>query len=315
MIRCPICGAEGNTPKLLLYDDRYGYPGEFDLFECKNCSHKFLNGEFSEEQIIDLYTNYYPRSSVDLENYRPYREVKGFSAWLDGGESAAYRWVPENVRVLDIGCGFGESLGYFESRGCEAFGVEADENVLRVANKFGFKVHVGIFDGKRYKKDFFDYVTLQQVIEHMANPVAILQQISTVLKPGGKVIISTPNAFGWGAAFFGKRWINWHVPYHLNYFSTASIRLAAEKAGLSLIESKTITNSAWLKFQWAHLLLYPKQGSPSAYWSPKVSRNLYHKALLKSIGLIDLTKINHLITRCFDKYGYGDNYLFQLIKL
>ncbi len=36
--------------------------------------------------------------------------------------------MPRNVRVLDIGCGFGESLGYYEARGCEAYGVEADEN-------------------------------------------------------------------------------------------------------------------------------------------------------------------------------------------
>ena len=210
--RCPVCGADA-VAQQYLYDDRYGYPGIFALLKCKQCGHAFLQGEFPRERLRDLYSNYYPRSTYDLEHYLPYHETGGLKAWLNGERSAAFRWVPREVRVLDIGCGFGESLGYHEKRGCDVYGVEADENIRRVADKFGYKVHVGLFDPGVYEENYFDYVTMSQVIEHVTDPVQTLHGIARVLKPGGTAILSTPNANGWGAKVFGRRWINWHTPY------------------------------------------------------------------------------------------------------
>jgi 2-polyprenyl-3-methyl-5-hydroxy-6-metoxy-1,4-benzoquinol methylase len=261
-----------------------------------------------------LYTDYYPRSSYVLEQYRPHKELKGFAAWLAGEYSSAFRWVPEGVRILDIGCGFGETLGYHKARGCDVYGVEADENIRRVAEKFGFNVHVGLFDPMIYEPGFFDYVTLDQVVEHVNDPLETLRGVRQVLAPEGRVIISTPNAEGWGARVFGRRWINWHAPYHRQFFSVPSMRTAAEEAGLVLEEVKTVTNSAWLHFQWLHLMLYPKMGEPSLLWSPRAKRGVGVKSLTKMMELLHATKLNHLITRFFDSCGWGDNRLFFLRK-
>jgi len=173
------------------------------------------------------------------------------------------------VRVLDLGCGFGESLGYHAARGCDVYGVEADENIRRVVEKFGYKVHVGLFDDRVYEPEFFDYVTMDQVIEHVTDPLLTLRGVARILKSGGKAILSTPNANGWGAKIFGRRWINWHAPYHLQFFSRDSMRIAAEQAGFEVTQVKTITNSEWLFYQWIHLVTYPKLGEPSWFWSPK----------------------------------------------
>jgi SAM-dependent methyltransferase len=78
-----------------------------------------------------------------LEDYKPHEDLSGFKAWLNGAYSSPFRWVPKNVRVLDIGCGFGESLGYYKAQGCETYGVEVDENIRRVAENFGYNVHDG----------------------------------------------------------------------------------------------------------------------------------------------------------------------------
>ena len=126
--KCPVCN--NNLPIFFtaLYDDRYRYPGIFPLFLCPSCDHAFLQDDFSTELLVELYLNYYPRSSFDIEQHKPHKEVFGFNAWFEGVGSAPFRWVPRNVRVLDIGCGFGESLGYYQARGCEAYGVDIDEN-------------------------------------------------------------------------------------------------------------------------------------------------------------------------------------------
>src|SRR5574337_130670 len=138
-MRCPVCRNECRLAGSL-HDDRYGFPGDFPLYGCASCGHKFVGAEFSEEVLRKLYSEYYPRSSRTLESYRVPEEKAGLKLWLQGDMCSPFRWVPEKVKVLDIGCGFGESLGYYEKRGCEAYGVEADENIRRIAGRFGFKV-------------------------------------------------------------------------------------------------------------------------------------------------------------------------------
>jgi SAM-dependent methyltransferase len=222
--------------------------------------------------------------------------------------------VPKNVRVLDIGSGFGESLGYHKARGCDVYGVEADENLRRVADKFGYKVHIGLFDPNKYDTDFFDYVTMDQVIEHVSNPVKILRGIQKVMKPGGVLILGTPNSDSWGAKLLGRRWISWHTPYHLQLFSKQSMKLAAEEAGLIMDGVKTITDSEWLRLQWIHLFTRPNIGEPSVFWASDIKQNLYQKSLIAILTGIHLTKVNHVITRFFDALGIGDNYIFFLRK-
>jgi 2-polyprenyl-3-methyl-5-hydroxy-6-metoxy-1,4-benzoquinol methylase len=314
-MKCSICCKENFAHYIdNLYDDRYAYFGKFDLFRCLHCSHKQLKADFTSEELSQLYTRYYPRSSFDVRQYQPHPEVSGFRAWLNGDYCSAYLWIPRNVRVLDIGCGFGESLGYHTARGCEAYGVEADTNIERIAQAFNLNAHVGLFEPDIYESNFFDYVTLDQVIEHANRPVQMLRDIAQVLKPGGKIILSTPNSGGWGAMAFGRRWINWHTPYHLQHFSEQSMQLAAEQAGLVLESAKTITHSNWLHYQWIHLALFPEVGHPSVFWSPGLVLSLRSKLLLKILAAIHFTKINHLLTRFFDKFGLGDNYLFILVK-
>jgi 2-polyprenyl-3-methyl-5-hydroxy-6-metoxy-1,4-benzoquinol methylase len=298
-----------------VFDDRYGYPGQFDLLKCRCCGHIFLDCELSATQLTELYTNYYPRKSFDIAKRAPHAEQREFSAWLNGLGSSAFRRVPRNVRVLDVGCGFGESLDYHLARGCDVYGVEADENIRRVVEKFGYKVHVGLFDDKVYAQDFFDCITMDQVIEHVVDPAATLCGVARILKPGGTAILSTPNAQGWGAKLFGKRWINWHSPYHLQFFTRESMRLAAQQAGLVLMEVKTITSSEWLLYQWIHLATYPKPGEPSWFWSADKSGKVpWQKAQVSLLSLLHKTRINHWITRIFDALAIGDNFVFVLKK-
>jgi len=157
-------------------------------------------------------------------------------------------------------------------------------------------------------------VTLDQVIEHVTGPIQTLLGIAQVLKPGGVVVLSTPNQSGWGAAIFRRRWINWHTPYHLQFFSLNSMRLAAERAGLIVDRSMTITPSAWLHYQWLHLLTYPSEGVPSIFWAPGGRWSLMKRIGRKAFTIAHDRKVNHVITRVFDTLGLGDNRLFFLRK-
>src|SRR5690606_2703682 len=147
------------------------------------------------------------------------------------------------------GCGWGANVAFHASRGCDAHGIDADENVRAVAQRYGLKIRVGLFCDSDYEPEFFDYVTMDQVVEHVADPMTTLSQVHAVLKAGGRFVISTPNADGWGASLFRSKWINWHAPYHQQFPTVRSMALMAERTGFIVESMTTVTRSAWLAYQ------------------------------------------------------------------
>lgn len=333
-MKCRICKSDNVVTKYELFDDRYGYDGEFTLYGCKDCSHIWLDCSFTPEQLSNLYSTYYPyyppkpieSGTKPGERKRRERRLTSnpFYEWLYGKSSYASQWVPKNVRLLDIGCGVGEGFNYHIARGCDVYGIEANEKARSIIEKSGYKIHIGLFDPHLYEPGFFDYVTMDQVLEHMVNPLVTIQGISRLLKPQGKLIITTPNAKGWGAKIFRKRWIHWHAPYHLHFFSRQSIEYLAYQAGFEIISYLTVTHSAWLNMQWMHLLTYPRKSKPSVFWAKhlvrvnKLSENYMLSGiinmLLSIISFFDKWRINDLVTRFFDMVHLGDNQVFILRK-
>jgi 2-polyprenyl-3-methyl-5-hydroxy-6-metoxy-1,4-benzoquinol methylase len=313
-IECPVCGDKNTSFFLEVHDDRFGHPGNFAVQACPSCDHKFLSGNLPQS-LSELYTRYYPRSSFDIEKFRPYKKANRLVNWLNGGLAAAFYWVPPNVRVLDIGCGMGETVAYHTARGCEAFGIDADENVLRVGARHGLNLQTGVFDASRYPANFFDYVTLDQVMEHVTDPLATLRDIGTVLKTSGICIFSTPNANSWGQKILGNKWLHWHAPYHLNFFSPKSAQLLAKAAGFRIKYMKTVTRYEWSIYQLIHLYCYPENGAESPFWSPRPHKTLWQKIAIRGLLLARFSLIPNFLTRIVDALGFGDNYVIVLEKL
>ncbi len=67
---CKICGHNLTTFLQNLFDDRHGYPGRFDIFRCKQCGFGQTAPEIAEDQLGALYTEYYPRKSLALEEMK-----------------------------------------------------------------------------------------------------------------------------------------------------------------------------------------------------------------------------------------------------
>lgn len=309
---CPVCRAGTHVVAQGLYDDRYGYPDSFAQFECNACGHRTIPTNFSSDDLTRLYTQYYPRGNFDLEQFRPEVEKKGFFSWLAGDRSSAFRWVPRNVRVLDIGCGLGTTLAYHRNRGCQATGIEADANVQAVAARYGLDIRQGVFDGSQFETNSFDFVTLDQVAEHVVDPHSLLKGVARVLKPGGTAIITTPNPKSLGVRVFGRKWLNWHVPYHIQFYTPKSLALVAREAGLEVVKHKTITPTVWQLFQWYHVLAFPMRGSRHPFWTAGQAPAARWKR-----GIVALMKeldIHVWISRGLDLIGLGDNHVFVLRK-
>ena len=186
--------------------------------------------------------------------------------------------------------------------------------MARVAAYFGLDVKVGLFEPSDWEAASFDVVTMDQVIEHVARPADILNGIHRVLKPGGTLVVATPNANGWGARLFRSRWIHWHAPYHVQFFTPASMARLASQTGFRVERRAVVTNPAWLDFQWGHLSTYPRQGERSPYWTPGMARTLRQRVALKLLSVVDRLGLNVMFTRLMDAMQVGDNAVYVLRK-
>ena len=138
-------------------------------------------------------------------------------------------------RVLDIGCGQGVLLGLMRERGFETLGVELGEESARVAREErGLDVVTGDLSVLDAERESFDAIVMSHLIEHVDDPVAVLERVRDLLKPGGTALLSLPNYRCIERRIFGVNWYPWCLPVHLYHFDMRSIRRAAEMAGLKV---------------------------------------------------------------------------------
>lgn len=312
LTECLICKSSVHST-VILYDDRYAYTGKYKLYQCDVCSHKQLGFSPDESILKNLYNEYYPRKNVSVAQFSIPRELNVLDSFFKRSKASAYRWVPSGVSVLDIGCGLGESVAYHQSRSCSAFGVEIDRNIKRFGDHYKFNYKIGTFKAKDFPRNYFDYITLDQVFEHVSNPDEMLQEIALVIKPLGYLLLTMPNASGFGARFFKRRWINWHAPYHLNFYCRKSIKILAEKYGFELQSIKYVTPPEWILYQLIHLVVFPDYGVKSNFWQGSM-RELAssYRWYVRMVNLLHKFKVTNFISILIDMMKQGDNQVIIL---
>lgn len=100
--------------------------------------------------------------------------------------------LPSGGKVLDIGCYPPYLSDWLKKQGFDVFGVSSDHEKIQDPKVSTLNIETEDFP---YKDNTFDLVVLTEVIEHLSNnPVKLLQKIKKILRPGGHLIITTPNA-------------------------------------------------------------------------------------------------------------------------
>ena len=149
---------------------------------------------------------------------------------------------PADTRLLDVGCSSGAFLTTALKLGYAAEGVEPAERAAATAQASGLKVHRGLLHEAAYADASFDAVSLLEVIEHLKEPLPLLQEVHRILKPGGIFLIGTGNAASWSARSFGAHWDYFKIAQHgghISFFNPKSMEKLAAQAGFSVALLKT----------------------------------------------------------------------------
>jgi 2-polyprenyl-3-methyl-5-hydroxy-6-metoxy-1,4-benzoquinol methylase len=144
-------------------------------------------------------------------------------------------------RLLSVGCGLGFDLKVAKDLGFDATGLESSEVAVRYAQDFvGVPVMHGTLETFSGADGSFDVVTFWDVLEHLPDPCGALARAASLLRPGGIVVVRTPNVRGlfplvsFALHRLVGEWRHPEPPAHLYEFSPATFGRLAEHCGMKV---------------------------------------------------------------------------------
>lgn len=309
---CPYCHHKSKLIQTGLYDDRYGAPGQHNVYQCRQCGYGQTLPGLTKSSIGNFYKRYYPLNHVNLKTLVSHPQPPtSVLRWILGLGHTCHWHTKPGMKVLDIGSGSGRSLIEINAMGGDAYGVEPDPTAQQIARKLKLRVHQGFITDKPFPGIKFDLITASQVIEHEPDPLSFLRSAHSKLKVGGKLILSTPNLSSMGRKLYGPRWINWHIPYHLSFFSKATFIQLAKSCGYKVITIKTVTPTLWSVIQWEMLSNpIPAIGKSNEVWTgyTNYSRYTYLRKLIYYALAVPYSRI-------VDCLGFGESLVVLLKRI
>lgn len=170
-------------------------------------------------------------------------------------------WPNEDGRdrsLLDFGCHDGEKLVQWYQKGWEVAGVDINEPAIASAIKRFPKARFWCGDLLQLDIPYrFDVIRSDNVVEHLSDPVAYLRALVKLLKPGGSIRVFVPNGKSLSTFILGRYSHVYWLPFHLNFFTPKTLRIAMRLAGLTNTECKVFSPIGSWMHSLRQLLLPP----------------------------------------------------------
>jgi SAM-dependent methyltransferase len=215
----------------------------YDVIDCRLCGFRHIDPLFTDEELKKFYDgefyekerpDYFDRMEADKEwwmlRYHYYFEM--LEAHAPGR------------RILDIGSGPGYFLEAGRERGWQVLGFEPSRIAADYTRARGLAVVQDFFSAaKANTRGPFDAISLSMVLEHVRDPIGLIEEARSLLVPGGLLLLISPNDFNplqmtlWKELGFQPWWVN--PKHHLNYFDSVSANAFLTARGFETVHLET----------------------------------------------------------------------------
>jgi len=230
---CPLCGGEAPVYMRLAHT-------AVRRCQRRDCQLQFAEAQLAQDALRATYERlYYPDGDAAPRiGGTPVADLRELVRVLEQRYGSV-----RGKRVLDYGCGGGPLLRILLEMGADAVGVEQSANARRMAARTGAPIYASVDELRRSAPDAqFDWVLLSVVVEHLRRPWEELRQVGELLRLGGGVFLTTPNAASLKSRLRGRSWHQRNNLTHFYYFTPTALGAVLRAAGLEPEELAPIAN-------------------------------------------------------------------------
>ena len=276
--RCPLTDDRADRLLFSSRDTRFGDDLINHIYHCTASDVAVTYPPLTKEQLNELYERHYSNSDAKIilapdDSVSPYVGFQGGNpfqrmlrrAVLPSVFAHGIKWEDDTeqlisnvpglareggqVHFLDVGCFDGKLLSAVaRCTDWKTYSLEQNSKPAELSRREGHPVWQGFAEDATWVIPLemsFDVIHLGQTIEHLGDPLTVVRRLRGLLKPGGRIVLSTPNLHSWQLYLFAPTWSQWQPPYHRFLFSPKSLKTMAKLADMDLIRLRSYSHPYW----------------------------------------------------------------------
>jgi len=236
-LKCQICGENTN----LKHNNYIGYqePDKFRIYHCNNCNTAsafprvdtslLYENIYNSGNRVPGYHRYWKYASMILKVSKPINYLSKNESTYWGVNHALNKIVDnkKKTKILEVGSGMGYLTFSLKMADYDIIGLDISKTAVEKAiENFGNHYqYADVYEFSEEKPESADIIILTEVIEHIEEPVKFLKALKKILKPGGSLIITTPNKTTYPKNII---WASDSPPVHYWWFAEKSFKYIAD---------------------------------------------------------------------------------------
>ena len=237
---CPVCDQPG---RLKMNFSQTFHGRCFSLHSCNVCGLSYTFPTPTEDLLEKMYSGeYWMRGKTVQEQGEIGRLVSKFNEIrLVATIRPLLRRLKPAAFILEVGSGSGQLAAYLKKKGFNVEVTDISMDILEeIKRLYGIEGYCGSLEEIEFPH-LYDAVILNNVLEHLPNPVQTLKRAQQLLTPRGLVFVEVPNIASFQFKIFKRSWFPLQIPQHLFHFSPASLQVISHQASLGTIWCSTFS--------------------------------------------------------------------------
>lgn len=224
--RCPVCFSASVETLTQIR--------QWVVRRCERCSCRYLASFPSHDELEKLYDDSYFDRNDSLERGYGRQNERALNRTCQRRAAMIRRATPARGRVLEVGAGEG-AVGKLLGGEFEYVGIDLSTDAVRRARGAGLEVFRSTLESFVNLGGAFDTIASFHVFEHLPDPHDALARMKDLLKPGGSLILVTPDTESLLCLASGDRWVSYKFPEHLILYSRSALVELLENSGFEIV--------------------------------------------------------------------------------